>query len=111
MSDKKIHQLDVNKVLQRILTPSVFDQIVKEVDAKEIPTQYVERVVVFYKDGNVVELSGNEITHPVPVNRQGNWKDMEDPYQTMKEVKIFVNTDRLEKDINCLVEEYLGGKC
>ena len=111
MSDKKIHQLDVNKVLQRILTPSVFDKIVREVDAKEIPTQYVERVVVFYKDGNVVELSGNEITHPVPVNRHGNWNDMNDPYQTMKEVKIFVDTDRLEKDINSLVESYLGGKC
>lgn len=111
MSDKKIHQLDVNKVLQRILTPSVFDKIVKEVDAKEIPTEYVERIVVFYKDGNVVELTGEEITRPVPVNRQGNWSEMEDPYQSMKEVKIFVNTDRLEKDINCLVEQYLGGKC
>jgi hypothetical protein len=111
MSDKKINQLDVNKVLQRIVSPSVFDKIVKEVDAKEIPTQYVERIVVFYKDGSVVELSGTEITQPVPVNRNGNWKDTEDPYQTMKEVKIFVNTDRLEKDINILVGQYLDGKC
>jgi len=111
MSKKTTTSFNLDKAISRIAKPSVFDRIVKEIDAKEIPAKYVEQILVQYYDGNVVELSGNEITHPIPLNKNASWQSMEDSFKKMRDVKVFINTDRLEKDINELVEGILGRFC
>ena len=111
MAKKSTTSFNLDKAIGRIAKPSVFDRIVKEIDAKEIPAKYIEQILVQYYDGNVVELSGDEITHPIPVNKTSNWEMMEDSFKKMRDVKIFINTDRLEKDINELVEGILGNYC
>jgi len=108
---KKVTSFSFDKAINRIARPSVFDRIVKEIDAKEIPAKYVEQILVQYYDGNVVELSGNEITHPIPMNRNAQWAKMEESFKRMRDVKVFINTDVLEEDINELVEKYLGSYC
>ena len=102
---------NIDKAINRIIRPSVFDRIVKEVEAKEIPAKYIEQILVQYYDGNVVELKGADLTHPIPVNKNATWESMEDSYRKMRDVKIFISTDRLEQDINILVEEVLGKFC
>jgi UDP-N-acetylglucosamine transferase subunit ALG13 len=111
MSDKKPTNFELDKALGRIMKPSVFDRIVKEVEAKEIPAKYVEQILVQYYDGNIVELKGGDITHPIPVNKSATWEQMEDSFKKMRDVKVFLNTEKLEKDINIMVEEYLGKFC
>lgn len=111
MSKKTTTSFNLDKAISRIAKPSVFDRIVKEIDAKEIPAKYVEQILVQYYDGNVVELSGNEITHPIPLNKNASWQAMEDSFKKMRDVKVFINTDKLEKDINELVEGVLGRFC
>lgn len=111
MAKKTTTSFNFDKALNRIARPSVFDRIVKEVDAKEIPAIYVEHILVQYYDGNVVELSGTEISHPIPLNKNASWEMMEDQFKKMRDVKIFVNTERLETDINIMVEELLGRFC
>ena len=108
---KKITNFSLDKAINRIARPSVFDRIVKEIDAVEIPAKYVEQILVQYYDGNVVELSGDEITHPIPMNKSSSWDKMEESYKKMRDVKVFINTDALERDINELVEKYLGSFC
>jgi hypothetical protein len=111
MSKKATTSFNIDNAISRISKPSVFDRIVKEIDAKEIPSKYVEQILVQYYDGNVVELKGNELTHPIPVNKNATWETMEDSFKKMRDVRIFINTDKLEKDINSLVEKYLGKHC
>ena len=111
MSKKTTTSFNLDKAISRITKPSVFDRIVKEIDAKEIPAKYIEQILVQYYDGNVIELSGSEITHPIPVNRNISWEVMEDSFKKMRDVKIFINTDKLEKDINEEVEKFLGNYC
>jgi hypothetical protein len=111
MSKKTTTSFNLDKAISRITKPSVFDRIVKEIDAKEIPAKYIEQILVQYYDGNVIELSGSELTHPIPVNRNISWEVMEDSYKKMRDVKIFINTDKLEKDINEEVEKFLGNYC
>lgn len=110
MSNKRTN-FELERVLDRIVTPSIFDRIVKEVDPDEIPVEYIQHILVTYHDGSFIELSGNEISHPVPVNKNAKWEDMSELFNKMKEVKVFVDTVKLEHDINKLVEVYLGGKC
>lgn len=108
---KKIPNFSIDKALGRIMRPSVFDRIVKEIDAKEIPAKYVEHILVQYYDGNVVELSGDELTHPIPMNKDASWAEMEESFKKMRDVKVFISTDKLEEDINAMVEDYLGRFC
>lgn len=110
MSNKRTN-FELDRALDRIVSPSVFDRIVKEIDPDEIPVDYIQQILVRYQDGSSIELSGDEISHPVPVNKHANWDEMDESFKRMKEVKVFVNTHKLETDINKLVENYLGGKC
>ena len=42
MSKKTTTSFNLDKAISRISHPSVFDRIVKEIDAKEIPAKYIE---------------------------------------------------------------------
>ena len=111
MAKKTTTSFNIDRAISRIAKPSVFDRIVKEINAKEIPSRYIEQILVQYYDGNIVELKGEELTHPIPVNKNATWEVMEDSFKKMRDVKIFINTDRLEKDINEQVEKILGNYC
>ena len=80
---KKSTSFSLDKAMNRIARPSVFDRIVKEIDAKEIPARYVEQILVQYYDGNVIELSGEELTHPIPMNKDASWDKMEESFKKM----------------------------
>jgi len=111
MAKKSVTNFNIDKAISRISKPSVFDRIVKEIDAKEIPSKYIEQVLVQYVDGNVIELKGDELSHPIPVNKNASWEIMEDMFKKIKDVKIFISTDKLEHDINEDVEKFLGKYC
>jgi hypothetical protein len=111
MSKRTTTSFNIDKAISRIARPSVFDRIVKEIDATEIPAKYIEQILVQYYDGNIIELSGSELTHPIPVNKNASWEAMEHAFKKMRDVKVFINTDKLEKDVNEEVEKYLGRFC
>jgi hypothetical protein len=111
MTKKITTSFNLDKAISRIAKPSVFDRIVKEIDASEIPAKYIEQILVQYYDGNVIELKGNEITHPIPLNKNASWDKMEDSFKKMRDVKVFINTEKLELDVNELVERILGNYC
>jgi hypothetical protein len=111
MTKKTTTSFNLDRALNRIAKPSVFDRIVKEIDAREIPAKYIEQILVQYYDGNVVELKGAELTHPIPLNKHATWEAMESSFKKMRDVKVFINTDKLEHDINERVEAILGIYC
>jgi hypothetical protein len=107
----KMTSFGVDTAINRIARPSVFDRIVKEIDANEIPSKYVHQILVQYYDGSVVELKGKDLSHPIPLNKSMSMENLAESFQKMRDVKVFINTDALEKDINELVEKYLGSHC
>ncbi len=111
MAKKTTTSFNLDKAISRVAKPSVFDRIVKEIDAKEIPAAYIEQILVQYYDGNIVELSGRDLTSPIPLDQQSTWDMMEESFKKMRDVKIFINTDKLEKDVNEGVERLLGRFC
>lgn len=109
MTKKTTFNLD--QAISRISKPSVFDRIVKEIEATEIPAIYIESILIQYYDGNVVELSGKEISHPIPLNKNIVWDTMAESFKKMRDVRIFLNTALLEEAVNIKVEELLGKYC
>ena len=109
MTKKTTFNLD--QAIGRISRPSVFDRIVKEIEAKEIPAIFIESILIQYYDGNVVELSGKEISCPIPLNKNIAWESMAESFKKMRDVKIFIATDRLEEAVNIQLEKLLGKYC
>ena len=108
---KKTTSFNLDKAISRITKPSVFDRIVKEISAKEIPAKYIEQILVQYYDGNVVEISGADLTQPIPMNKNIPWDRLDESFKKMRDVKVFISTEKLEEDINILVEQVLGKYC
>lgn len=111
MEKKTTTKFNLDKAISRIARPSVFDRLVKEIDTTEIPAKYIEQILVQYHDGSIVELRGNDIMHPIPINKNITWNEMEGLYKKIRDVRIFVNTAELEADVNTLVDCYLGKFC
>lgn len=110
---RKFNGIELNKAINNgeVTQPSVFDKLVSEVVATEIPAKYIEYITVIYKNGQIVQLAGNEITQPMPVNKDATWKLMEDSFAKIKDVRIYVDTKILGKDVNehvdALLDKYL----
>lgn len=110
MANKKVSPFELSQALNQISNESVFDILIKEIDAKEIPAKYVEYISVSYKDGNTVELSGHEIAHPIPLNKNASFEDMETSFRKVKNVRVFIDTKRLEVDVTAAIDKLLKGK-
>jgi hypothetical protein len=91
--------------------PSAFARIVKEIDVNEIPPKYIERVMVQYNNGKVVDLNGTELTKPIPITDGDSLEDMGDLFKKLRDIRVFVDMDKLEKDVDMQVERYLGRLC
>lgn len=95
------------KLLPRLIRSTVFNRLVNEVEAYEIPPKYIEKITVYYANGSVIDLLGDEISKPVPVNHDGSWEALNKIYKNIEEVTVFINTPKLEIDINEQVEGLL----
>lgn len=108
---KKITSFNIDKAISRISRLSVFDRIVNEIETTEIPSCFIESIIVQYHDGNIVELRGDELKHPIPMNKNALRGILEDMFKGVKDIRVFINTDILETSINEKVEDILGKYC
>jgi hypothetical protein len=111
MAKKTVTSVNINKAISRTSKPSVFDMIVKEIDPSEIPLVYIDRILIQYTDENIEELKGKDLLSPIMINRKVLLSMLSKPFKQMKNVEIFINSDKLEDDINAKVENYLGIYC
>lgn len=111
MAKKTVTSFSINKAISRTSKPSVFDRIVREIDAKEIPLEYIDQILVLYTDGNIVELTGDDLLNPVLIDKSALCNMLDHPFKQMKDIEIFIKADKLEDDINTTVERYLGSYC
>lgn len=88
--------------------PTSFAKIVSEIKATRIPSSYIDKIVLTYLDGSVVVLSGDEITHPIPLDQPENLEKVHKRYKNVQEVKVFVKLEKLEHDINTMIMDKLG---
>lgn len=94
-----------------MMQPSSFAKIIKEIDADEVPPEYIERISVSFHDGSKIDLTGESVTNPIPIADKGNWRELEEAYKKLSEVKVYIDAFKLEQDVNVKVEEYLGKFC
>lgn len=106
----KKSNFNFNRAINSVSKPSVIDRIMREIEAIEVPEQYVEHIMVQYDDGTISELSGKDMIRPVPLSiHLPILPDNHPDYlKQIMDIRIFINTSKLEHDVNIEVEKILG---
>lgn len=107
---KKV-SFDLDKTISRISRPSIFDRLVKEIKCIQVPPRYVRSVVVNYYDGKIVEIDGTYLSKPVPMSKDADWTNLDNIFKEMKDLKVYIDVETLENDVNEEVEKLLGKYC
>lgn len=102
---------DLDKAVSRVAKPSVFDRLVREIDCIQIPPRYIQTVLIQYNDGSVVEVEGGDLKYSIPMHKDAKWEKVDEVFRDMKDLKVFIDTETLEKDVNLMVEDFLGKYC
>lgn len=103
MSDKdgkSKFNLSLDQALNNIKNPSIFDELIKKVNATLIPTKYISYIIVYYKDGRQVTIDKESIDHPIPIKSPKSWKDLGNQFEDVKDMKVYIDTALLEHDTN-----------
>lgn len=108
---KKTTNVSIDKAISVNNRITAFDRIVQEIIIDEIPTKYIENILVHYHDGNIVDVPGRDLVQSIPINEETDWDKMEVIFKKMSDVRIFLNTEKLEENVDDLVEELIGRYC
>ena len=96
--------------LDSLTNESFFDKLIKEINPGEIPAKYIHWMTVVYINGETVNLTGKEISHPIPLNKNASLKELETSFKKVKNIKVFINTRKLEYDVNRKIKHLLDNK-
>lgn len=110
MSKKLSNSYRIDKVPSKSSRSIVFDALIKDIDMTQIPIKYVEEVIVYYQDGTSAGYNGSDLTDAIPMNKTLSFSK-NNIFKKMKDVKVYLNTALIEKEINEQVERYLGRFC
>ena len=96
-----------DQLMNRIAKPSLFDTFLNESQIAEVPAKYIERIIIYYSGGKSMEFTGRDIDQPIPIRKKIRQAQFGKLFDRMEEFKIFVDTVKLEKDVNIEVNKYL----
>jgi len=76
---------------------SNFDKLLKDIFTTEIPSVFVDKIVLTDKNGNISEKTGKEINGPVPLNPSVDSPLSKIWNQETTSVEIFLNIKKVEE--------------
>lgn len=76
-----------------------FDRFLQEVIPSEIPVEYIDHVIVTYKNGKVTKLTHAELINPLPVEGGLLWPQVEKNFKNVSSIEVHVNTKKLQQRV------------
>jgi hypothetical protein len=73
---------------------SNFDKLLKDIFTTEIPSVFVDKIVLTDKNGNISEKTGKEINGPIPLNPSVDSPLSKIWNQETTSVEVFLNIKR-----------------
>lgn len=98
-----------NQLSENLSVPSNFNQILDEIDTDTVPPKYIGAIELYYNDGTSIDIPGAMLDDSVNVKEIHTCKNTNDA--DVIEAKVFIDTEKLENDVNELVEQILGKWC
>lgn len=85
-----------------------FDKLMEEIFPMSIPTEYVESILVILASGQEIEMSGDELLHPLPLADDLNWEKLVHRFDKIADVEVKINVDKIKEDVATNVVKILG---
>jgi len=78
-----------------------------EIFPMSIPTEYVESILVTLASGQEIEMSGDELLHPLPLADDLNWEKLVHRFDKIADVQVKINVDKIKDDVSTNVKTIL----
>ncbi len=85
-----------------------FDKLMEEIFPMSIPTEYVESILVTLASGQEIEMSGDELLHPLPLADDLNWEKLVHRFDKIADVQVKINVAKIKEDVETNVKSILG---
>jgi len=84
-----------------------FDKMMDEIFPMSIPTEYVESILVTLASGQEIEMSGDELLHPLPLADDLNWEKLVHRFDKIADVQVKINVAKIKNDVATNVKTIL----
>ena len=84
-----------------------FDKLMDEIFPMSIPTEYVEKILVTLASGQEIEMSGDELLHPLPLADDLNWEKLVHRFDKIADVHVKINVSKIKEDVATNVKTIL----
>jgi len=84
-----------------------FDKMMDEIFPMSIPTEYVESILVTLASGQEIEMSGDELLHPLPLADDLNWEKLVHRFDKIADVQVKINVAKIKSDVATNVKTIL----
>ena len=79
------------------------NQLLSEIDVSYIPSKLIDGMSLLYEDGTRINLAC-EFTRPLDLEDPNAWSTLERPNRQLKSVKVFINPDMVEEEIDQITD-------
>lgn len=84
-----------------------FDRLMEEIFPMSIPSQFVKSIVVKMKNGQEIELRGEELLHPLPMAESMGWDKLSQHFEQIDDVEVQIDVPAIKKSVVVNVENIL----
>jgi hypothetical protein len=85
-----------------------FDKLMEEIFPMSIPTEYVESILVTLASGQIIEMSGDELLHPLPLADDLNWEKLVHRFDKIADVQVKIDVEKIKEDVATNVKTIFG---
>ena len=76
-----------------------FDKLMDEIFPMSIPTEYVESILVTLASGQEIEMSGDELLHPLPLADDLNCESLVHRFDKIADVQVKIDVEKIKHDV------------
>ena len=84
-----------------------FDRIMEEIHPMSIPAHFVRSVVVKMKNGQTIELKGEELLQPLPMIENMGWDKLSERFEAIDDVEVQIDVPEIKKNVVLNVRKIL----
>lgn len=84
-----------------------FDRLMEEIFPMSIPAQFVKSIVVKMKNGQEIELHGDELLHPLPMAENMGWDKLASHFEQIDDVEVQIDVPSIKESVVVNVQNIL----
>lgn len=84
-----------------------FDRLMEEIFPMSIPAEFVKSIVVTMKNGQEIELHGEELLHPLPMAENLSWDKLSSHFEQIDDVEVQIDVPAIKESVVINVQNIL----